>query len=243
MANQRPTILTVDDDPIMRRVLDVYLRDAQFEVVQAGSGAECRALLRQHPVDLILLDVNLPDIDGFALAQEVRRLTTAGIIFVTNLQSEVDRVVGLELAGDDYVTKPVELRELLARIRAVLRRLDKRQPEGREPVLSFGRWTIDLTRRELSDDAGEPLRLTRGEFDLRPPGRAGRGPRPAARARLSRRGRRQPRCRGQRAYDRHAGRPAAPQARRRGRHRDGARHRLQAGPEGGAPALIPVNRG
>ena len=160
-------IVVVEDDAVARSMIATYFAGENFETVEATNGAECRAALRQHLIDLVLMDIQLPDGNGIALGQEIRRHSNAGIIFVTQRDSALDRVVGLELVGDDYVTKPVNLRELLARVRALLRRrqLD-RETERLNDVLPFGPWRIDLTRRELSTVARVPIKVTRGEFDL-----------------------------------------------------------------------------
>ena len=109
----------------------------------------------------------MPDGDGFGLAREIHAENPVGIIFVTQRNNDIDRILGLELAGDDYVTKPVNLRELLARARALLRRrrLDRESSRNRS-VATFGSWLIDQTRREIATREGVPVRLTRGEFDL-----------------------------------------------------------------------------
>jgi two-component system torCAD operon response regulator TorR len=159
-------VVVVEDDAVSRSMIATYFAGEGFDAVQAASAAECRTALRQ-PVDLVLMDIQLPDANGVALAQEIRRRSAAGIIFVTNRDSALDRILGLELVGDDYVTKPVDLRELLARANALLRRrqLDH-DAARRNDVLSFGPWQIDLVRRELSAVSGSRIKLTRGEFDL-----------------------------------------------------------------------------
>ncbi len=163
----RPTLVVLDDDPVTRSMIVRYFSNEGFDVQEAASAAECRAILRRGAVDLIFVDIHLPDANGIVLAQEIRAGSPVGIIFVTQQDSEIDRVVGLETAGDDYVTKPINLRELMARARALLRRrkLD-RAPGSRRTVITFGTLVLDLTRRELASKTGEPIHLTRGEFDL-----------------------------------------------------------------------------
>jgi two-component system torCAD operon response regulator TorR len=167
-TGRRDRLVVVDDDPVTRTMIAEYFADQNFEIEQAGSGAECRQLLKRRDADLIFLDLYLPDCDGFDLAREVHATSTAGIIFVTRRDTEVDRILGLELAGDHYVTKPVNLRELLARARSVLRRRTLERDAARRAAMtiSFGAWTLDLVRRELTNVSGEPVRLTRAEFDL-----------------------------------------------------------------------------
>lgn len=166
-ASQRPRLILVEDDPVTRSMIATYFAREGFEVGEAGSRADCRLLLKRSRPDLIFIDIHLPDGSGLELAQEIREETAAGIIFVTQKDSETDRVVGLELAGDDYVTKPVNLRELLARARALLRRHQRlRDAPGRSTVVVLGPWLLDLTRRELAVQDGSAIRVTRAEFDL-----------------------------------------------------------------------------
>ncbi len=144
-----------------------YFSQEGFLVEEAGSRAECQSLLELKQADLLFVDIHLPDGSGLELAQKIRAESPVGIIFVTQRDNEADRVIGLELAGDDYVTKPVNLRELLARARALLRRRAlERGHLRRTSVLSFGPWLLDLTRRELAVRDGELIRLTRAEFDV-----------------------------------------------------------------------------
>ncbi len=144
-----------------------YFTREGFSVFEAASAGECKTLLRTKKFDLIFLDIHLPDGSGLVLAQEIRATSPVGIIFVTQQDGDVDRIVGLELAGDDYVTKPVNLRELLARSRALLRRRAlERGSRRRGSIVSLGSLLLDFTRRELAQRNGEPIRLTRAEFDL-----------------------------------------------------------------------------
>lgn len=163
----RPILVVLDDDQVTRSMICNYFTKDGFEVHDAASAADCRRLLRRHVVDVVFVDIHLPDANGIILAQEIRADSSVGIIFVTQQDCETNRVVGLESAGDDYVTKPVNLRELMARTRALLRRrkLDRAAP-GRSRVLTFGAGILDLTRRELSSSHGDQIQLTRGEFDL-----------------------------------------------------------------------------
>ena len=159
--------LIVEDDPITRTMLADYFAREGYQAAAVSSLAEAREALSRYPVDFLLLDIMLPDGDGIEFAREIRRGSAVGIIFVTNRNRDADRILGLEAAGDDYVTKPINLRELLARVRALCRRrgLDRRfQPE--DTVLAFDQWIIDLKRRELFVRNGAVVRLTRGEFDL-----------------------------------------------------------------------------
>jgi len=162
----RERLIVVEDDPVTRSMIAGYFAENNFDVVEAGSCAECRKALRGR-ADLIFIDVQLPDGDGFDLAKEVQATSSAGIIFVTRRDTDVDRILGLEIAGDHYVTKPINLRDLLARARSVLRRRSiERKAARANNAIAFGDWIIDLTRRELMGRDGNPIALTRAEFDL-----------------------------------------------------------------------------
>jgi two-component system torCAD operon response regulator TorR len=163
----RDRLLVIEDDPVTRAMIAGYFSEHNFDVVEAGSCAECRQALKRGRTDLIFLDVQLPDGDGFTLAREIQAATRAGIIFVTRRDTEVDRILGLEVAGDHYVTKPINLRELLARARSVLRRRAiEREAARSDTTVIFGSYVIDLTRRDLTGADGNPVALTRAEFDL-----------------------------------------------------------------------------
>jgi two-component system OmpR family response regulator len=168
-------VLVVDDEPRIRTMLRRYLTGEGFTVSEAGGGAEMRAVLERGPVDLVLLDLMMPGEDGLALARTIRQRSETPIIMLTGKGDLIDRVVGLEAGADDYITKPFELREVLARIRTVMRRAAPRatsQPALAPPgvnedeVLVFQGWRLDLVRRELSRPTGEPVVLTAGEFEL-----------------------------------------------------------------------------
>jgi len=159
--------LIVEDDPITRTMLADYFSREGYEAMAVASLDQARDALALYQADFVLLDMMLPDGDGVEFAREIRRRSSVGIIFVTTRNRDADRIQALEAAGDDYVTKPINLRELLARVRALCRRrgLDRRfQPE--DTVLAFDGWIIDLKRRELFVQNGAVVRLTRGEFDL-----------------------------------------------------------------------------
>jgi two-component system, OmpR family, torCAD operon response regulator TorR len=167
MSAAQERALIVEDDPITRTMLANYFSREGYQTVAVGNLAQARAALGEQPMDVLLLDIMLPDGDGIEFAREIRRESAIGIIFVTQRNRDADRIQGLEAAGDDYVTKPINLRELLARVRALCRRrgLDRRF-QSEDTVLAFDAWIIDLKRRELSVRNGAVVRLTRGEFDL-----------------------------------------------------------------------------
>jgi two-component system torCAD operon response regulator TorR len=159
--------LVLDDDPVTRRMIVSYFTNEGYLVEEAGTAAECRSRLRAAAFDLVFVDIHLPDANGIEFAREIGVTCNAGIIFVTQRDCELDRVLGLETVGDDYVIKPINLRELLARARACLRRRKpERQMSGRCTVFILGPYIMDLTRRELAQASGPPVPLTRGEFDL-----------------------------------------------------------------------------
>ena len=160
-------ILVVDDEPSVTDLLAYNLRKAHYDVLIASDGRQALQLAREASPDLILLDLMLPEVDGLDVCRELRKSTSVPIIMVTALGEETDRVVGLEVGADDYVTKPFGVRELLARVKAVLRRT---RPENSEASTSTilrgpGDVTIDVERRLVT--VGErPLELTRLEFNL-----------------------------------------------------------------------------
>src|SRR5215469_12972896 len=169
-------ILVVDDEPRIRTMLRRYLVEEGFKVTDAADGGAMRAALESGAVDLVLLDLMLPGEDGLSLARSIRQHSEIPVIMLTGKNDLIDRVVGLEAGADDYITKPFELREVLARIRTVLRRVGPRptpQPVPAAPsdasedeVLVFQGWRLDLVRRELARPTGEPVVLTAGEFEL-----------------------------------------------------------------------------
>jgi len=167
-SSGRERLIVVEDDPVTRAMIAGYFTDNNFDVVEAKGCAECRSALKTR-ADLVFIDVQLPAGDGFELAKEVQTLSNAGIIFVTSRDTEVDRILGLEVAGDHYVTKPINLRDLLARARSLLRRRTIERDAASAAATTtivFGGWIIDLVRRELSAFDGTLIHLTRAEFDL-----------------------------------------------------------------------------
>ncbi len=170
----------VDDDAKVRRMLAEYLVEQGLSVTGADSGAEMRAAFARGPVDVVLLDLVLPGEDGLALAAELRRTSDVAIIIVTGRGDVVDRVVGLEVGADDYLAKPFHLREVLARIKSVLRRT-RAAPHSAAPpeaapteaapapgaaTLSFAGYALDPAKRRLTGSDGAEIGLTTGEFNL-----------------------------------------------------------------------------
>jgi len=162
------SILLVDDDQEIRELLQTYLSRAGFQVRTVGDGAGFRQSLGAELADLVILDVMLPDEDGFSLCRWVRehqRLAQMPIIMLTASSDEADRVIGLELGADDYLGKPFSPRELLARIKALLRRAQFGQERGGE-VLAFDDWRLDLVSHRLFHRDGEEVLLSGADFTL-----------------------------------------------------------------------------
>jgi DNA-binding response OmpR family regulator len=167
------SILIVDDDETVRRVLVDSLKPEGFAVYEAASGAAMQGVLADHAIDLITLDLNLAGEDGLKLAREVRARRNIPIIMITGKSDPIDRVVGLELGADDYIPKPFHMREVLARIRAVLRRYQPaiKPPASAAPgpgrgIYVFEGRRLDLGRREFTSASGAVVDLTTTEFDL-----------------------------------------------------------------------------
>ena len=164
-------ILIVEDDAKVRLLLRRCFEGEGYRVSEAGSGAEAVKLLATGSFELVTLDLNLPDSDGLTVGREIRARSEVPIIMVTGKGDTIDRVVGLELGADDYITKPFHVREVLARVRAVLRRAGGIQPAapgaaGEDEQLTFEGWVLNVAKRELTSPAGESCELTTSEFDL-----------------------------------------------------------------------------
>lgn len=166
-------ILVVDDDPTVRALVAHCLEDAGYRVTAVADGERGAELAAAEDVRLAVLDVGLPGIDGLSLTRQLRVLTDIGIIILSGRGEPTDRIIGLEIGADDYLAKPFEPRELLARIRSVLRRLPARPSRQEAPAAQapgrtyrFGRWILDPARRSVVAETGEAAGLTSGEFDL-----------------------------------------------------------------------------
>jgi DNA-binding response OmpR family regulator len=169
---QAAHILIVDDDPEVRAMLRAALEPEGFRIAEAGSGAEMLAAISATAFDIITLDLNLGGEDGLRLAREVRSRSNVPIVMITGKGDTIDRVVGLEVGADDYIAKPFHVREVLARIRAVLRRYQHEPAPNPSAAgdaserYEFEGWILDVPRRELTSPSREICDLTTAEFEL-----------------------------------------------------------------------------
>ncbi|MEM9814340.1 MAG: response regulator [Pseudomonadota bacterium] len=162
-------ILLVDDEAYIRQPLAAYLVSQGFDVAEAQDAAEARSALERRAVDLIVLDIMMPGEDGLSLCRSVQETHRTPTILLSARAEEVERIVGLEIGADDYVTKPFNPRELVARIRAILRRIDTRSGEGLATPprdLVFGAWHLRLKTQDLVGADGVAVSLSTGEFNL-----------------------------------------------------------------------------
>jgi DNA-binding response OmpR family regulator len=156
------TILVVEDEANIADLVDLYLVREGFRVLQQGTGAGALQAVRDHRPRLVVLDIGLPDVDGLEVCRRIRALGNLPVIFLTARGDEVDRVLGLEMGADDYLTKPFSPAELVARVKAVLRRVDGAAPAE---IVQAGRVAIDAGRREIRID-DRPVEFTAKEFEL-----------------------------------------------------------------------------
>ncbi|HEX9954898.1 MAG TPA: response regulator [Allosphingosinicella sp.] len=168
MSDASAHVVVVDDDEDVRTTVAEYLRRNGLAVSEADGGTALREIMGQRPIDLAVLDINMPGDDGLTLAREIRASGEAGIIMLTAKSDDIDRIVGLEIGADDYVTKPFNPRELLARVKAVLRRAtrggESSATMGRE--VQMGKCRLNLDSRKLYEADGSEVPLTAMEFDL-----------------------------------------------------------------------------
>lgn len=168
----KATVLSVDDDANLQTVIRHYLEDDGYRVLSALSGKEMAEKIPGGAVDVVLLDLTLPDAEGLSLIATIRQSSSARIIIVSGKTDTTEKIIGLEMGADDYMTKPFEMRELAARIKAVLRRAQPAEgvaatPEaGKTARVYFGDWCLDRTQYQLFNGAKESAGLTTGEFKL-----------------------------------------------------------------------------
>ncbi len=158
-------ILIVEDEPSIAEVVGLYLKRADYQTLHAADGRSAMTLLERHMPDLVILDLMLPEVDGLEITRWIRARSDVPIIMVTSRREEADRIAGLELGADDYVVKPFSPQELVSRVRAVLRRVDKSSAREGERALIFGDLTIDSTTRVVTL-SGKEISLTAKEFDM-----------------------------------------------------------------------------
>ncbi|MFN4276306.1 MAG: response regulator [Ferrovibrio sp.] len=165
MTNQ-PHIIVVDDEQGIRDMVAEYLGHHGFAVSTAGDADTFRSLHAERPADLVILDITMPGEDGLSLARWLRARSKIGIVMLTAADEVIDRVVGLEVGADDYITKPFDLRELRARIKTILRRVGDITTATDDDVIRFGQTYLNLPSRKLYDMTGNEIVLTAMEFDL-----------------------------------------------------------------------------
>lgn len=164
-------ILVVEDEAITRAKLVGYFQHAGYQVSEAENKAQMNAVLEKHAIDLIMLDINLPDEDGLMITRNLRSHSTIGIVLVTGRTDAIDKIIGLEMGADDYVTKPFELRELLVRVKNILWRiaLAEKPPVVEEQedddLFHFGACSFDIPKRRLLKN-NMPVKLTKAEYDI-----------------------------------------------------------------------------
>jgi two-component system OmpR family response regulator len=161
-----PRILIVDDDADIRSLLADYLGEQGWQISTAQDGAAMQQVLDSTPIDLIVLDLTLPGSDGLTLCRDLRARSAVPVIMLTARSAPLDRILGLEMGADDYLCKPFEPRELLVRIRNVLRRAGPAAGESPGTLWHFGDWTLDETKRQLQNGAGLVVMLSSGEYRL-----------------------------------------------------------------------------
>ncbi len=164
------SLLIVEDERSIREPLVKYFTNNQFRVKAVASAAEARSLLANHAFDLVIADIMMPGEDGLSLCRHIRSTSNLPVILLTARAEELDRILGLEVGADDYVTKPFSPRELLARVKAVIRRTNslppRQTPASDTPSYTFGKWTLKTGERELVDADGVNVPLSSGEYSL-----------------------------------------------------------------------------
>lgn len=161
-------IVIVEDDSVTRKRLAASLKKQMYRVSEAENADRMEEIIARDPADLLLVDINMEGKDGLTITREQRAASKVGIILLTSRDDQIDRIVGLEMGADDYVTKPFDKRELFSRIKNLLARLSDLNASraAPEPMARIGRWTLDHMRRRLVDEAGATEQLTRAEFEL-----------------------------------------------------------------------------
>lgn len=165
--NTEPHILIVDDDKGIRDLIGQFLSQHNFQISLAPNGEAMRAALDKHSIDLIILDIMMPGEDGLFLCRQLRSSSSIPIIMLTAISEDIDRILGLEMGADDYLSKPFNPRELLARVKAILRRSKVgTEDQSSHAIYQFCGWTLDRTARRLTDPEGIEITLSGGEYTL-----------------------------------------------------------------------------
>lgn len=161
-------ILVVDDEPDICDIVEIVLGEAGYEVSTLSNGSEALAHVNNHDIDLVVLDLGLPDVDGLSLTRTLKERTDVSVVILSGRGETTEKIIGLEIGADDYMSKPFEPRELLARVRSVLRRKSKTPEQSAEGFqnLIFDGWNLDMMVRTLSSPDGEPISMSSGEFNL-----------------------------------------------------------------------------
>nr|WP_194956744.1 two-component system response regulator TorR [Enterovibrio baiacu] len=165
--------MVVDDEVVTRTMVSGYFENQGYKVSQAADDKGLHNIMKEHHVDVVLLDINLPGADGLMLTRELRSQSDVGIILVTSRTDAIDRIVGLEMGADDYVTKPIELRELLVRVKNLLWRISRSHKVANveslkkedDKIMTFSGWTFDINRRALTSST-DAVKLTKAEYEM-----------------------------------------------------------------------------
>lgn len=169
---QETKVLVVDDEPDIRDIVGMMLEDAGYTVFSLPSGEGLMEMVEQEGIDLVVLDLGLPGVDGLTLTRELKTRSDVGVVILSGRAETTEKIIGLEVGADDYLSKPFEPRELLARVRSVLRRLAAQPAPAAEDISTdeekygFDGWSLDVLGRTLVNPDGEPVSLSSGEFNL-----------------------------------------------------------------------------
>ncbi len=161
---QKPHILIVEDEDVTRFNLRNLFEAEGYTVSEATNGEEMEAKLQQNIINLIIMDINLPGKNGLLLARELTNNPSLGLIFLTGRDSDIDKILGLEIGADDYLTKPFNPRELTIRARNILNRLSQGKTESDDAIIKFNQWTLDGNSRKMTSPTGEVISIPRGEY-------------------------------------------------------------------------------
>jgi two-component system aerobic respiration control protein ArcA len=161
---QNPQILIVEDEEVTRFSLKSLFEAEGYCVHEATDGDSMEAVLKQNAIDLVVLDINLPGKNGLILAREIRTNHQLGLIFLTGRDSDIDKILGLEIGADDYITKPFNPRELTIRARNLIARMQQPKNDIQEAIVNFNGWTLDANARKMTSPEGENITIPRGEY-------------------------------------------------------------------------------